>query len=551
MNTAPPIPSRAPRLPACVWPLLTLAAWAAALGLAAANLWLGDLNQDEGWYLYAARMVTHGCLPYRDFAFTQGPVMPLVYAAFEPLVRVAGLAGGRLATAVLGLAAAALAARLARRLAPNGTRAAAALAAFALAAVNVYQSYFFTVVKTYALTALLLLAGFLLLAHGWRRARAWPWLLAGACLALAAATRSSAGIVLPIVVAGLWVARRRQAPPRAWWLTGLGAAAAGALVVLPFLVMAPRAFLFFVVGFHTLRDGGSGALALAYKLGFCSRLVQAYFVAIAVGLGAAIAAVARRATAAPGSAARAPDPAAAILQPLAWLSGAAVTLVHLMAPFPYDDYQAFIMPLLAAVLAAVLAATAARLAGERAAAWVAAGVLLLSMAASVSSPLNQDWFIQGRDRIWWRVKDRSPLAALRDVAARIRRETRPGDVLLTQDPYLAVESGRRLPPGLEMGQFSYFPDLTDATAETLHVLNRAGFERLLRTTEAPMAALSGYALAIAAPAVVPVSAADTARFRAILRERFDLADRIPRFGQAYTTLELYRRRSAATAPASP
>jgi len=35
----------------------------AAVILSAANLYLGDLNQDEGWYLYAAQLVASGQWP--------------------------------------------------------------------------------------------------------------------------------------------------------------------------------------------------------------------------------------------------------------------------------------------------------------------------------------------------------------------------------------------------------------------------------------------------------------------------------------------------------
>ncbi|MBU1855533.1 MAG: hypothetical protein KKC28_00945, partial [Verrucomicrobia bacterium] len=140
---------------------LSLIAVVAAVILSAANLYLGDLNQDEGWYLYAAQLVASGQWPYVDFAFTQGPVMPLVYSWFEPVIRNFGLAGGRMITAIIGLVSAALAALLAIRLAPLRLRAGAALTTFILISVNVYQSYFCTVVKTYSLTALLLMLGFL------------------------------------------------------------------------------------------------------------------------------------------------------------------------------------------------------------------------------------------------------------------------------------------------------------------------------------------------------------------------------------------------------
>ena len=51
---------------------LSLIAVVAAVILSAANLYLGDLNQDEGWYLYAAQLVASGQWPHIDFAFTQG-----------------------------------------------------------------------------------------------------------------------------------------------------------------------------------------------------------------------------------------------------------------------------------------------------------------------------------------------------------------------------------------------------------------------------------------------------------------------------------------------
>ena len=66
--------------------------------LAFAAVWLGGLNQDEGWYLYAANLVAEGEVPYRDFFYTQGPVMPVVYAAFANVWRHWGILGARIFT---------------------------------------------------------------------------------------------------------------------------------------------------------------------------------------------------------------------------------------------------------------------------------------------------------------------------------------------------------------------------------------------------------------------------------------------------------------------
>ena len=46
------------------------------------NLYLffyGQPNADEGWYLFASKLVYKGYIPYRDFAYTQMPLLPYIY----------------------------------------------------------------------------------------------------------------------------------------------------------------------------------------------------------------------------------------------------------------------------------------------------------------------------------------------------------------------------------------------------------------------------------------------------------------------------------------
>ena len=223
---------------------------------------------------------------------------------------------------------------------------------------------------------------------------------------------------------------------------------------------------------------------------------------------------------------------------LSWVSIAAVSLVHLGAPFPYEDYQAFIYPLFALAVAVL----AVNFVGSRAGPWLATALLLISLGAALSSPVNQDWFILGRDRIWWRLKERPDLCRLREAGVRLKAMTRPGDLLLTQDPYLAVESGLTLPPGLEMGQFSYFPGLSSERATRLHVLNRMQFENLLQTCPAPVAAFSGYGFAMRSPQVDPVPADEQTMFWRLVGERYAPVGTIPDFGQAHTTLRVFTKK---------
>ena len=183
------------------WTLL-VAALAILVGylLSIANLRLGDLNQDEGWYLLAARSVSEGKLPYRDFAFTQGPMLPLVYSLANPLVEKFGVAGGRMFTTWLAAAATIFATFLAGRIAPPRHQHVARAVALTLIAVNVYHSYFTTIVKTYALCAVFLAAGFFVLTfvtekRGWLAAA-----IGGFLLAAAAGTRISSGAALAAAI---------------------------------------------------------------------------------------------------------------------------------------------------------------------------------------------------------------------------------------------------------------------------------------------------------------------------------------------------------------
>lgn len=485
--------------------------------LAGMNLKHGSLNQDEGWYLYAAKMVSEGHKPYADFAFTQGPVLPQAYAVLFPLVEKFGVAGGRAVTAVFGLLAALFAGLLAGRVSEK--RSVALLAVFLLIAGNVYQSYFTTVVKTYGLCAFFLAAGFYLLTFRHKAAL----LFGGALLALAAGTRLSAGIVLPVT--GIWLIFQRER--RFDWLWfGIGGGLMLLAVYAPPFLRAPAQAHFGLLGYHAGRDPGGLGQLLTLKAGFISRFVQAYLLFTLLALAALCS-----------------KPSVKKLHPAAqllWCCGIAISLVHGTAAFPYDDYQAIAYPILAA---AVVLTLLPKLPEQ----WTVPALtflLLASVGAAFSSPINQEWFVRGRDRIWWQFKEKSDLALLHDAAETVRELTPEGSELLTQDTYLAVEAGRSVPRGMEMGPFSYYPEMTSEQAERFHLLNRERLTAVLVDAEAPAAAFSGYGLAIESPAIREVGAADAALFRGLVLSAYRLERTIPHFGQAHTELKIYTHKDA-------
>ncbi|MCX7590421.1 MAG: hypothetical protein N2255_02220, partial [Kiritimatiellae bacterium] len=520
-------------------------------------LWLGELNQDEGVYLYAAREVVRGRLPFVDFASTQGPMMSLVYAMAWPLVERWGLAGGRLFTLCLGLTAVALSGWIAARIAGHRRGHIAAFIACVLVGVNVYQSYFTVIVKTYALTAFFLTAGFLLLSFRKAR-RGWLGLLgAGVFLALAGATRLSAMAALPAVGAWLfWRTRSGQAGGGRVAVcrsSGLFFFSAGAgltllAVFLPFVARAPRVLSFGLIEYHAARKVDGILPLLAYKAGFISRFVQAYFVAAGLLFFHCLRILkCRRQTAGWHNDASEPASGDDQLSGVVWGAVVLTSAVHFLAPFPYDDYQVIVFPLIGAALAGGVASWDLRTgipacpvgnSGIKGRNVACLGLLVLCAMAAFSSPLNQSWFIGRRDRIWWPLKTGWPLADLKRAANLVRAHCGVGDLLLTQDLYLAVEADRTVPVGLELGPFSCFPDWSRERAEKCHVVNCAMLQEILEKTRAPVAAFSEWSLAIASPQVVPLKREEQARLRAIVERRYRLLGEIDRFGQAETRLEV-------------
>ena len=484
-----------------------------ALFLSYMNLENGNLNQDEGWYLYAAKMVSNGHSPYKDFAFTQGPVLPQVYAALFPIIEKFGVTGGRAVTTVLGLFSAVFAGLLAYR--TSEKRSFALIAVFLLIAGNVYQSYFTTIVKTYSLCAFFLMTGFYLLTLRNKVAL----IVGGAFLALAAGTRLSAGIVLPIT--GIWLIFQKERNLDWLWF-GIGGGLMLIAIYLPPFFHAPEQCHFGLLGYHAGRDPGGLSKILTLKVGFISRFVQAYLIFTFLTLFALCF-----------------QPVEKKISPVAllmWLCGIGISAVHGIAAFPYDDYQVIAYPILAVALVLTLLPRV----GEK---WQVPALYFLflaTVASSFSSPINKDWFVRGRDRIWWQFKEKSDLTLLRDAAEIVRQHSPEGSALLTQDTYLAIEANRSVPHGMEMGPFCYYPDMSTEQASTFHLLNKELLLQTLKTLNAPVAAISGYSLSIESPTIALVSDEDTARFREELHSHYEKIKELPHFGQAHTTLSIFK-----------
>ena len=519
-------------------PWLFAAAMAFCMSVVA--IWYGGLNQDEGWYLYAAQMVRAGKLPYRDFFYTQGPAMPFVYALLSPIWGMGspfhGLLGGRLVTLLLGLLATGSAMALVRQLVPSDRRSLAGMAVFALLGCNLYHLYFTTIPKTYSLGSLFLLAGLWLITLGLRRPSrrlTGPALLVagGLLLAFATGTRISLLLVLPVVGFTLLAKCRLFRWSFLWF--GLGGAL-GLFLVYGFFALDPASLkgLLAAQNYHAARGGFDSFFAI----GSVSRLSRGY-AALGVILFAWVFLSLRRGEQT-GEASGEPclEPAQVAMMWILGLGFASVFLLQLSAPFPYDDYQVPIMGMLTVLIVAVFSRGAQRQVPSM---WF---VALVAGLVSFASPMLQEWATYNQDRFWSQKKEMTELAKLRQMGRELQTIDPEGTTLLTQDLYLAVETGRTVPSGLEMGPFSYFPDMETEDAKAVHVLNRELMTKLLESAPCSAAACSGYAFAIAVPKCTEVPFKEQTRYFDILKKNYELKDAEANFGQNATTLLIMKRK---------
>jgi hypothetical protein len=235
------------------WPLVLCAVASLLFVIEAAFFLLfRNVNQDEGWYLWAAKLVFEGKVPYRDFAYSQTPLLPYVYGLSQWAFG-QGLYLGRLTSLVFAALTLLLGASLVQRLAPRITslQPSWAVACYLFLQVTSLYAAAYDVAYTapYAPAACLLLLAFWIALSCSNET--WRNILATSCLALAVAIRLSCAPAL--LALGLYLAltsRRR--------VRGLLVVLAAALITLAVacspIFLADRGIVAYdIFGFHTDR----------------------------------------------------------------------------------------------------------------------------------------------------------------------------------------------------------------------------------------------------------------------------------------------------------
>jgi hypothetical protein len=410
------------------------------------HIFYGAQNTDEGFYAVATRAVAQGEMPYRDFGFTQPPLV--LYANALPLRLIGpGLFAQRALNGVwASLALLIAAAWLARRTRPTWGLVLAL--GFALSSP---WMYFVHLGKTYGLTTLLVMLAtwaFLALRSGpWRNF----WL--GLLTVLGIGSRLPAAPCFGLLwLLALWPQRR---PTVREIMSAIGGLALGtAVAIIPFGWAAPEAVRFWVFEFHRI----SVPLKM-WHLAWQEIAALAPAVWLLGGMALFLAVLRQRLR---------------TRETGVMLAAGAALAINLFPGGVYDEYATpFLLPFAVAAAALVFDELQSRktavlltCTGLAAAQLLTAPVLFFDSLPQRRGTVNQ-----------WLTPNTPPynlsLPAQVATARRIVESTLAPDApFIGPNLILAVEAGRTVPAELRMGSFSFTEEMPPAQAARLHLATR-------------------------------------------------------------------------------
>lgn len=485
--------------------LVTLAGIAVFLVETAGSVAFGRLNADEGWYLYGSQLVFQGLLPYRDFAYTQMPLLPYIYGL--PQLVVHSLLLGRLTSAVFSASALIMSIAVARRYAGAWAGAFTALL-FAAFTPGIYLN---SIVKTYALLTFCFAGALFILSSDLSDRVRYPLALV---FALAAAlVRVTAGLfAAPVMLYAFLRADRRTRIIILF--EGLAAVGIATFFLLPNWAGARWAIL----SSH-LRHWGALSIPERLSIIVTERvpdILQTFAPLVLLGAVALYVILSWRK---PWQR----DPLALTAVGLGLVLFASSHLVNGLWESEYLIPAASgLLPIIAIGIGR-LPVSASR--ATRAIVWGAATLLPAALVLG-----------EGTQYLDWS-GGQTALAEVGQVAASLRANSAPGDRVLVLEGLGAVfEADRQALPGLSLAEFS-LQNFDTVTAEQYRVVNMDMLVNAVTRKAARLVVLTERDWG-----VMDVMPAGQAPFRRALDERYDRIATFRDFGQFNSVLQVYSAR---------
>jgi hypothetical protein len=479
------------------------------------HVFMGRSFLDSGFYLYAAKLVYQGQVPYRDFFFVQPPVYPYVYGLplkiFGP-----SILAGRLTSLVLGLLTLCLAVRLARKI---GGRKAGFITA-GLLGFNAFLAYNFSVAKLYALTGLLLTAAMLLFHRYLEKGRGI--VLPSLLLALTTGTRIA---LLPLAaLLFLLILLHERKLNRTVWSAVIAYGAGTAAIYLPFVFLSSLDVLFYhLAGIHAGADAaGPYHFGLANKILVMSKLVRDnFFFCFLFTASFFFSASHLRKT---RSATRSTSNFF-----FYWLPAVAFVffIVHFATNWFTTDYLTIIFPL-AAVIAGCRLSRFEILSYRF---FSPLGYLFLAgcLLGAFAYGKKDIMFHEGRY-----VSPYFP-----ELARFVRANVPPGERIAPLNPLIAIETQRDVVHGFEGMPATYTPDWDDHKCRLFNSLNDNRLAEIFRNREAAAVIVDAGMFGISFPRFMPVSADKRQRIMRTLEAYYRPAAAFPPFAEGGSRVRVY------------
>jgi len=221
-------------------------------------LFLGRINGDEGWYLYASKMVYSGNLPYIDFSYTQSPLLPYVFGITQLLFG-PDLYIGRLTSIFFGVLVCVLVYKTTLIVCKDNK----SNIALALLCFNPFYIYFSTITKTYALTSFfIMLSTWIILSPIFRKNARIFLSIFFMCMAIAVRISVFPALIVLIIYI-IYLEKKNYA--YILWLM-IVCMSSLALVFFPFLLINKDAVIFNVIEYHLHRSSWDLATVINNRL---------------------------------------------------------------------------------------------------------------------------------------------------------------------------------------------------------------------------------------------------------------------------------------------
>jgi len=425
-------------LPTAILFLLIMVVYAA---FAWSLIYTGELNADEGFYCLAAEKVIEGQVPYRDFAYSQTPVLPYVNGLAMKILGF-GYLQQRTINAFWGFLTLAITFYIGLRC----TDKAAGLMAIWTTAASLFWIHFICMGKTYAATGLFLILA--MLGISVPRSYYKKVLVFSIAGALAIGCRFTAA---PAVFV-LWLFLLLQAETTKNRVIGIVLPIfVQIMLLLPFLLANSENFIFWNISYH-LGSSFNRRGWLSIRESLC--LAPAVLVIITAGTILVILKLRQF----------------KIQELSALFAAIAGIATQLSLKSAYGETLVPFIPLGAVGAATILSK------------WkyfreLCFAVLIFSMLAwSGPRPTTSD----------------STLKALFNTAKFVNANTTPEGPVLTSLPIIAIEAQRKVFENLEMGMFSLTSEIPEEKARRLHLVTPRILTELVETQKAKAIVLHSF-----------------------------------------------------------